>query len=263
MDASTAAIERRRGDYGFDAPYVPVFLAAFGAALLVVGLLVGLLSGSMWGLIGPVLGAAFFWLSAGSYIYTTRVGKFSVWAGVLQRLRLRGDERLLDMGCGRGAVLLMAAGLLPGGKAVGLDLWKSSDQSGNRPETTLHNAEAEGVRDRVELHSGDISHMPFSDGEFDVVVSSLAVHNIRGKQARARAIDEAVRVLRPGGRLLIADIQATDEYVERLRRGGMENIGRRNLGWRFWYGGPWMATSLVTARKPGSPTGTDRTSSAG
>jgi arsenite methyltransferase len=43
----------------------------------------------------------------------------------------RTDEQILDMGCGRGAVLLMAASFLNEGKATGVDIWSTSDQSGN------------------------------------------------------------------------------------------------------------------------------------
>ncbi len=117
-------------------------------------------------------------------------------------------------------------------------------------ETTLANAEAEGVRDRVELHTGDMRRMPFADGTFDMVLSSLAIHNIHPAEGRDQAVSEAVRVLRPGGRLLVADISATVAYAGRLRELRMEDVRRRPLGWRFWYGGPWMAASLVTARKP-------------
>ena len=45
----------------------------------------------------------------GLYLDATRRGKFVVWAQLLDTLGLRGDERILDLGCGRGAVLLMAA----------------------------------------------------------------------------------------------------------------------------------------------------------
>lgn len=72
-----------------------------------------------------------FLLSALCFVYTTRRGKFRAWADILAQLGLCGHEQLFDLGCGRGAVLLMAAAYLPGGKAVGVDLWKSSDQSGN------------------------------------------------------------------------------------------------------------------------------------
>ena len=173
-----------------------------------------------------------------------------VWADLLDQLHLRGDERILDMGCGRGAVLLMAAQRLTIGRAAGVDLWRSVDQSGNSLEATRRNAIAEGVADCVELHTGDMTALPFKDNTFDLVVSSLAIHNISGSAGREKAISEAVRVLHPGGRLMIADIRATRQYAAQLAKLGMSEVARRRLGWRFWWGGPWGATCLVTATKP-------------
>jgi arsenite methyltransferase len=173
-----------------------------------------------------------------------------VWAELLLELGLGGAERVLDLGCGRGAVLLMVARLLPHGRAIGIDLWKTADQSGNAMEATLRNAEREGVPDRVELHTGDVTSIPFEDASFDVVLSSLVVHNIRGATSRRKAIEEVARVLKPGGRLAIADFRFTSEYARRLRELGLLDVGDKGLDWRFWYGGPWSATKLVTATKP-------------
>lgn len=231
-----------KGDYGFDAPAVPMLLSAGSVVLLGAGALTS--SPAM------IVSGLFLAASVASFIYTTRRGKLALWRELLAQLELRGDERLLDMGCGRGAVLVMAAQLLPRGQAVGVDLWRTVDQSGNREEVTRRNAELEGVADRVELHTGDMTAMPFEAGSFDVVVSSLAIHNIKRRELRRQAIDEAVRVLKPGGRLVVADIQATADYALRLNEGGMAEVAARGMGWRGWYGGPWMATSAVTARKP-------------
>jgi ubiquinone/menaquinone biosynthesis C-methylase UbiE len=92
--------------------------------------------------------------------------------------------------------------------------------------------------------------MSFPDASFDVVVSSLAVHNIGGHEGRIQAIDEAVRVLKPGGRLVIADLMWASVYARRLRELGMEEVVVQPLGWRFWYGALGIATGLVRARKP-------------
>jgi ubiquinone/menaquinone biosynthesis C-methylase UbiE len=165
-------------------------------------------------------------------------------------LELRGDERILDLGCGRGAVLLLAAQHLTTGLAVGVDLWRSADQSGNSAEATRRNATAEGVADRVELHTGDMTALPLEDDSFDLVLSSLAIHNIRGRAGREKALEEAVRVLRPAGRLMIADIWSTRHYQAHLRKMGMSDVACGGLGWRFWWGGPWAPTRLVTATKP-------------
>ena len=249
MRARSVDLARRKGDYGFDAPYVPLLLGGGALLLLLAGVVNIRLGSPLWAAV-TLAGGALLLLSTASYVYTTRVGKFMVWSRLLRDLRLRGDERVLDLGCGRGAVLLMAAQLVPRGGVVGVDLWKAADQSGNRMEVTLLNAEFEGVRERVDLRTGDMRSLPFPDGSFDVVLSSLAIHNLPDAGARREAVDEAVRVLKPGGRLLIADIRSGDEYVRRLRQLGLREAERRDLGWRFWYGGPWMATSLVAASKP-------------
>jgi arsenite methyltransferase len=250
VEARATELLSRRGNYGFDAPAVPLLLGGSGVVLLAFAVLSATVGdGQTWALF-PLLGGLFMLLSAASYVYTTRAGKFAVWAEILRDLGLRGNEQVLDMGCGRGAVLLMAAKLLPEGRAVGLDLWRTVDQSGNSMETTLENAELEGVHDRVELKTGDITQVPFPDGSFDMVLSALAIHNIKDRRARQKAIDDAVRVLKPGGRLVLADIRCTTEYADRLRELGMSGVRVRNLGWRYWYGGPWVATSLVTATKP-------------
>jgi SAM-dependent methyltransferase len=233
---------RRKGSYGIDAPYLLPVLAVLVAANVVNGVI----SDSVW----PFLGAAAVLACAGCGLYTSRRGKFVVWAGLLERLRLRGDERVLDLGCGRGAVLLLAARHLTTGRAVGVDLWRRGDQSGNAAEATRRNAAAEGVADRVELHTADMTALPFEYGSFDVVVSSVAVHNVKRQAGREKAIEEAVRVLRPGGRLLIADLWGTRLYRAHLAKLGMADVGRRGLGWRMWWSGPWLPTRLVTATKP-------------
>ncbi len=226
---------RRRGSYGIDAPYAPAFMAV----MIVVVLVSAILSGR-WQTFVQV---AFMLAVLSWYLHGTLRGKFVAWARLLDQLHLRGDEQILDLGCGRGAVLLMAAQHLTTGRAVGVDLWRSFDQSGNSLEATRRNAIAEGVSDRVELHTANMTALPFADSSFDVVVSSLAIHNISRSAGREKAIEEAVRVLRPGGRLMIADVRATRQYREQLARNGMNEVRRRRLEWR------WCAL-LVTATKP-------------
>jgi SAM-dependent methyltransferase len=247
--SSTRALANRSGDYGFDAPYVPIGLGAGGVVYLIIAVVNVVRGSGGWAVFCLIVAIGFF-LSTASYVYTTRRGKFAVWAELLAGLPLRGDERLLDLGCGRGAVLLQAAQLLPHGTAIGVDLWKTTDQSGNDPVVTRRNAVAEGVAGRVELRTADMRALPFMDGGFDIVVSSLAIHNIPAAPERARAIAEAARVLKPGGRLLIADIRAAGEYAKVLRQLDLQDVILRPLGWRFWYGGPWVAARLVTAHKP-------------
>lgn len=234
----------RQGRYGIDAPYAPAGMLAGAAACLAVAVFAHVRQ--LW----PT--AIILLVLASVYLHTTLRGKFVAWRKLLDGTRFNGDERVLDLGCGRGAVLLMAAEYLPNGHAVGVDIWSTKDQSGNAMDMTRANAVAEGVAERVELHTADMRGLPFADCSFDATVSNVAIHNIGERAGRDDAIDEAWRVLRPGGRLLIADIARSRQYRKRLESKGAK-VTRRNLGWRMWWGGPWAPTYLVEARKPSGP----------
>lgn len=247
-------LRHHKADYGYDGDYRAV--SAPTVATIVGAVSAGLLASAAGSLVRgkPITalvtggtGASLI-TTAALFIRTTRVGKFEVWAGILEGLRLRGDETLLDLGCGRGAVLLTAAKLLPNGRAIGVDIWRA-DQTDNFAQNTLRNAELEGVADRVEVRTADITDLPFDNDSVDVIVSSLVVHNIPNPADRAKAISEAARVLRPGGRLVLADIWATRRYVRQLRELRWADASRRSLGWRMWWG-PGLGTHLITATKP-------------
>src|ERR1700761_5279241 len=95
-----------------------------------------------------------------------------------------------------------------------------------------------------------MTDLQFPAASVDVVVSNLAIHNLPGNDARRAAIVEAVRVLRPGGRVVIADLGFTRRYAEWLEQSGMVDVERRSLGWRAWWGLPFIRTHAVTATKP-------------
>ena len=243
----------RSGEYGLDGSYprlgllVQAALEVAAAAVAVRAVRRGrpaLAAAS--GLAGAGLGAV-----ALGGLYSTRRGKFEVWAELLDELDLRGDERILDVGCGRGAVLLLAAERVPGGRAVGADIWRRRDQAGNSRAAAERNALLEGVSDRVEFVHADAQDLPFDTDSFDVVVSNLTIHNIAGDDGRHRALREAVRVLRPGGQLRIVDF-LIGGYVEPLHAAGCRDVSVRQLGWRMSFGIPGNVTGLVCARKPES-----------
>jgi arsenite methyltransferase len=248
-------LRHHKADYGYDgdyravsAPTVATIVGATSATLLASAARSLARGKPVAAVVSGGTGASIA-TTAALFIRTTRVGKFEVWAEILDGLRLRGDETVLDLGCGRGAVLLAAAKLLPNGRAIGVDIWRA-DQTHNSQQNTLRNAELEGVADRVEVRTADITELPFGNDSVDVIVSSLVVHNIPSPEGRAKAISEAARVLRPGGRLVLADIWATRSHVRQLRELGWTDARRRGLGWRMWWG-PGMGTHLVTATKPG------------
>ncbi|GAB7188683.1 hypothetical protein ATKI12_8514 [Kitasatospora sp. Ki12] len=237
-------LPRPRGPrYGIDAPAFPAATAAAGLACCLAAVRRAPLRPARAAL--AAAGAALL-AHSGVYLHTTLRGKLRLWARELDRAGLAGDEDLLDLGCGRGMVLIEAARRLPSGRAVGVDLW-TADQSGNTRAAALANAAAAGVGDRVQVRTGDMRALPFPDASFDVVTSALAIHNIPSPRDRYRALDEALRVLRPGGRLLIADLRPmARRYAAHLGRGEL-----RDLGPAYWYGGPYLAVTLLEAVKDG------------
>lgn len=236
MTEITARLGRPR--YGVDALPLPVAVGAAGFACVVAA---AWHSKSRAGL--AAAGSSLLAMT-GVYLHTSLRGKFRVWERVLDDADLAGDEQVLDLGCGRGAVLVAAARRLPAGRVTGVDLW-TKDQSGNSPGATRANAAAVGVADRIDVGTSDMTDLPFAEESFDVVTAALAIHNIRSPEGRLMALDEAMRVLRPGGQLLVADItHVTKAYAAHLGHGAL-----RNLGPGYWYGGPWFGVSLLRVVK--------------
>jgi ubiquinone/menaquinone biosynthesis C-methylase UbiE len=178
-------------------------------------------------------------------IVASKFGKFRVRDALMSRIAWRGDERVLDIGCGHGLLLVAAAKRLTTGRAIGIDIWSQVDQGDNHPENTARNARIEGVADRVEIRDCDARKLDFPDESFDVVVSSLALHNIREKPERDQAIREIVRVLKAGGQVAIYDIKCISEYQQIFLESGMEQV--RLSGRSYWYLAP---TFILTAIKP-------------
>jgi arsenite methyltransferase len=176
---------------------------------------------------------------------SSRFGKLRARDRILARLNLRGDETVLDVGCGHGLLLISAAKMLPRGRAVGIDLWSNWQQADNSREATLRNAALEGVADRVTVHDGDMRKMPFADRTFDAAVAHFAIHNITVSAGRREAIREIVRTLKPGGQVAISDLQGVPLYADELLNSNMTEV---QISARSWWTFPPART--VTARKP-------------
>ncbi|MFZ0173119.1 MAG: class I SAM-dependent methyltransferase [Acidimicrobiales bacterium] len=240
---------RARARYGIDGGYFGVpFFVLVEAGLLAIGRWARRRGHPAVTILARMAGVVVLG-SAASYFYTTGPGKLSIWQELLDELDLRGDERVLDIGCGRGAVLIAAAHRVPEGRVTGVDIWRLRDQTGNNRAATERNTRAEGVSERVELADADARHLPFPSESFDTVVSSLTFHNIQNTDERAKALREAIRVLRPGGQLRVVDDRA-DRYAEVVREAGCPDVEVRWLDWRTWFGLPGHHLTLLAAGKP-------------
>ncbi len=211
-------------DYGIDAPGLVRSFFLAGAAALALCAISAIWLNGVWGaLAAAALGvAAAYFLGMGAFMtYYSKVTKVRERESLLDLVRWRGDERVLDVGCGRGLMLVGAARRLSTGRAIGVDIWRAEDQSSNTADAAMENAVIEGVGDRVELQTADMRALPFEDRSFDVVASHWAVHNLDDKADRDKAICEMIRVLRPGGSLILADIENCEAYAAELAKLGV------------------------------------------
>jgi SAM-dependent methyltransferase len=205
------AIKSKCPDYGIDGPIVLRNLALIGSGAIALGL-------AAYHELLPMsrdIAFIFVYASAGVVIFNLICITLSIWSSKVGKIReaekllstydWQGDEKLLDVGCGRGLIMIAAAKRLSAGTAVGVDIWDSRDQTGNRSANTLENARIEDVADRVQIANGDARQLPFLDNTFDMIVSSKALHNIIHRQEREGAVHEISRVLKPGGKLAIID----------------------------------------------------------
>jgi arsenite methyltransferase len=228
----------QRPDYGLDAPGIVRGFLFGGPALIATGYFL-----RVWGAsrgIGPAVGISYSMFYTGIVLFVESLllmgssyyGKFRARDLLLNRLHLRGDETVLDLGCGHGLLLIAAAKRLPRGRSIGIDLWSQVDQGNNSRQATLQNAALEGVSDRVELHDGDMRKLPLPDASVDAVIANLAIHNISDRDGRREAISEIVRVLKPGGQVALMDFKHVGQYVDDLKKSGIADA--KASGLIFW-----------------------------
>jgi arsenite methyltransferase len=228
-----------REDYGIDAPGAVRTLGLVGFLLLGYGLLPNSIPGAslahkFWPTaVSLLVGSA--WMLASSLWLKKRVMQ-----SLMNQRSWRGDETVLDVGCGRGLVAVEAARRVPFGMVHAVDLWQAADLSGNSPDAIQANAAIAGVSKRMVVETGDARDLPYPDSTFDVVSSMTAIHNIGDAAGRRKAISEAWRVVKPGGQVLIFDIRHARTYLAQLRDLGATDTASKGpillwgpIGWRI------------------------------
>ncbi len=154
-------------------------------------------------------------------ILYAKFGKFKQRERILNAYTWRGDEKVLDIGCGLGLLLIGAAKKLTTGKAFGIDIWSVLDLSHNSFENAMQNAEIEKVKNKIEISSQNILKTNFADNTFNVIVSNLCLHNIYSKFGRETACKEIVRILKTGGTVILSDYKNNAQIAGFLLDAGL------------------------------------------
>lgn len=220
-------MNRTKPDYGVDAPNVLRNLFLIGLLCLLLAIFlprvlhIGHVNITLRGTFGWT--AAWLLVEAFLFLLYVKFGKLRHRDFMLAMHTWRGDEQVLDVGCGRGLLLVGAAKLLnAGGHATGIDMWSNVDMGGNSEAATRKNLDLEGVASRCNLVTGYAQEIPFADATFDVIVSNLCLHNIYDRPTRTKALGEIVRVLKPGGIALISDYKHTGQYARVFADRGLQ-----------------------------------------
>ncbi len=158
------------------------------------------------------------------------VGKYKYRDYMLNQVAWKGNEQVLDIGTGKGLLMIGAAKKMTTGKSFGIDIWNQEDLSGNNEANALSNAAIEGVSDKVKIENQNATKMSFPDAYFDVVISNLCLHNIYEKAGREQACSEIYRVLKPGGVAIISDYKHSSEYKAAFAAAGMR-IDNSKTSW--------------------------------
>ncbi|MBW7887317.1 MAG: class I SAM-dependent methyltransferase [Bacteroidetes bacterium] len=234
-------------NYGIDAPNVVRNLCVIGAVFLL--LVIFLPDFNIPETINAVKSTLFFpgifMLLTGLFmLYYSRVGKFRQRERILHRHQWQGAETVLDIGAGLGLLMIGAAKKLTIGKAYGIDIFNSTDLSGNTIEQIKQNIQMENVSEKTIIVNKNILDNGFGDAMFDVIVSNLCLHNIHGKEKREQACREIFRILKPGGTAIISDFTHLSEYTKTFKALGMRV---QNNGTSYFDTFPPL--TIITAQK--------------
>ena len=139
------------------------------------------------------------------------LGLGSVHRWLVDQARIQPDQRVLEIGCGTGNLAILIKRLHPGTQVIGID-----------PDAkALARAQRKAGREAlsVRLDSGFAEELPYPDASFDRVLSALMFHHL-GPEEKERTLDEARRVLKPGGSLHLLDFGGeqvrSDGFLTRL-----------------------------------------------
>ena len=148
---------------------------------------------------------------------------------VLDYLDWDGEGKALDIGCGNAALTISMAKKYPNAEITGIDYWGGG--WGYSKGICEMNSEIEGITKRVTFEKASAAALPFDDETFDVAVSNLVFHEVKGSRDKKDVIKEALRVVRKGGMFVFQDLFLwkmiygdVDDLLETIKSWGIDSV---------------------------------------
>jgi SAM-dependent methyltransferase len=222
------SINNKQIDYGIDAPGIRLGMFIIGGVgITMIGLSFVLKNSSTISFILCFTGiiiASYGSFMASYMTYGSKIGKLKTRDRLLdavgEYLKWEELKRSLDIGCGRGLLLIGSAQRIGKGVSIGIDIWSTNDQSNNSETATFRNVALAGVSDKVQIQTADARNLPFENESIDLVMSHWVIHNIEPENEQLISLDEMYRVLKPGGVILLADIQNVKKNIQHFEHLG-------------------------------------------
>jgi cyclopropane fatty-acyl-phospholipid synthase-like methyltransferase len=169
---------------------------------------------------------------------------------VLGQLSWNGEGKLLDIGCGNGALAIEAAKKYPKAQITGIDYWGGQwEYSKNSCEK---NAQIAGVAERTSFQKASAAKLPFPDGSFDVTMSNFVFHEVQDAKDKREVVKEALRVLKRGGLFVFQDLfllkkiyGEPKDLLTTIKSWGIDDINFVNTSDQKFFPGPMKLPFMV------------------
>ena len=169
---------------------------------------------------------------------------------VLGQLSWNGEGKLLDIGCGNGALAIEAAKKYPEAQITGIDYW--GGQWEYSKSACEKNAQIAGVAERTTFQKASAAKLPFPDGFFDVAVSNFVFHEVQDAKDKREVVKEALRALKRGGLFAFQDLfllkkiyGEPEDLLTTIKSWGIEDIKLVNTSDQKFIPGPMKLPFMV------------------
>ncbi|QUG86951.1 class I SAM-dependent methyltransferase [Bacillus nitratireducens] len=170
-----------------------------------------------------------------AFLLSYSVYQFSAFGGnyqskihdlIVAKVNWDGKGKILDIGTGSGSLIIKLARTFPESFLTGIDYWGGNWEYSKAQ--CQQNAKIEGVSDRIDFLKASAAELPFTDDEFDIIVSCLTFHEVQDKENKTEVIKEALRVLKPGGKFVFLDL-FMDEKIFEDERGLLNELKKHGV----------------------------------